>query len=302
MLFSLPALVTANPEDDITAGEQLIIESKRFPIESTRSAGQVENWGVFEGAVLAVAFPDESWKANVLGSAVLVAPGIAIGAMHVFEHAALNVMNGQVGAFCFGMDGRSPDIWRIQKVTSSASGKSDLAVFSLVRASALPSDRTLTQAWISTRTPAVGELLTLVGFTAGAPKEPISPHVSVGVSLIFSKGVVTQQFPQQRDTFGLPAPCVEVECETIGGMSGGPVFDAAGNVIGILSKGLDGGPCWVSLLWPALGWKIQGGWPVGLMKESRRLLDIDPRICRIEGREAMTLHHAGSKVTYASWS
>src|SRR5665213_3153465 len=67
VLFSLPALVTANPEDDITAGEQLIIESKRFPIESTRSGGQVENWGVFEGAVLAIAFPDERWNANVLG-------------------------------------------------------------------------------------------------------------------------------------------------------------------------------------------------------------------------------------------
>ncbi|WP_310541587.1 hypothetical protein, partial [Phenylobacterium sp.] len=52
---------------------------------------------------------------------------------------------------------------------------------------------------------------------------------------------------------------------TPGGLSGGPVFNENGRVVGILSKSLgdaeSGRPSYVSLIWPALIAEVDATWP-----------------------------------------
>jgi serine protease Do len=53
-------------------------------------------------------------------------------------------------------------------------------------------------------------------------------------------GRVTDLYPCGRDHSN-PTPVFEVEADWPSGMSGGPVFDAKGEVIGLVSRGLSAG-------------------------------------------------------------
>lgn len=173
-------------------------------------------------------------------------------------------MSEVAGALCYGFDADEVRFWRIRHVTTAGGETpSDLALYSLELASALPDNGEFAQAVVSTRTPAIGERLTIVGLRQGdqrlAQRVPDSPHFQVAMGMSVSSGLVTQQWPHQRDRAMLPFPCVQVDCHTLGGMSGGPAFDDQGRLVGILASSLDGGPSLISLLWPALSWKPPGG-------------------------------------------
>ena len=83
----------------------------------------------------------------------------------------------------------------------------------------------------------------------------------------------------------LPSPCIEVNMETLGGMSGGPVFNEEGRLIGILSSSFDGGPSYVTLIWDALRLSITNLpdeiWPD---KYSGILEGIDLGLVRVKGK------------------
>jgi S1-C subfamily serine protease len=55
-------------------------------------------------------------------------------------------------------------------------------------------------------------------------------------------GVITEYYPNGRDRVMLPGPCFQVEMEGPGGTSGGPVFNAKGNVVGVISASMGGIP------------------------------------------------------------
>ena len=50
----------------------------------------------------------------------------------------------------------------------------------------------------------------------------------------------------------MPAACIEVAMDTFGGMSGGPVANDDGYVIGVVSSSFDGGPSYVTLIWDVM--------------------------------------------------
>jgi hypothetical protein len=62
-----------------------------------------------------------------------------------------------------------------------------------------------------------------------------------------------------------------VAARTVGGMSGGAAFDAAGHLIGVISSGLDESPSFVSLSWPASYVPIAPKWPPGAMPSETSL-------------------------------
>ena len=74
---------------------------------------------------------------------------------------------------------------------------------------------------------------------------------------LLTSGLVTNCFPHGRGE-RMPSPCVEVDMETLGGMSGGPVFNKEGHLVGIVSSSFDGGPSYVTLIWDALRLSIKG--------------------------------------------
>ena len=103
----------------------------------------------------------------------------------------------------------------------------------------------------------------------------------------------------------LPSPALEVKCVTRGGMSGGPVFDSNGLLIGVHSSGFqDDWPSYITLIWPALAHRLIGGWPTGFMKTSQALVEMDPRICSIDDRSAISfVQQDDGRITiaYKSW-
>lgn len=278
-------VVTANPEllepvPLASFAAKRFMQSADAPHDSLRTAD------VFLGAVLAVAFPHAKYN-NVLGSAVMVGMGIALTAAHVVQDCLDDVMSGNFGAMCVGLEEGHMTIWQITHVAMAASGPSDIAVLSLSLRSALPKDRTLKAASITTRTPQIGETLKVLGFRQVDDPESVDPNQrDIPANLYLSTGRVGQQFRTGRGSFC--GPCVQLDCETQGGMSGGPVFDEQGLLVGILSAGIAGGTSLVSLLWPALGWPVTDGWPSSLMKGERSLLELfDKRLVYIEGRDAL---------------
>jgi hypothetical protein len=93
----------------------------------------------------------------------------------------------------------------------------------------------------------------------------------MGLALVGSVGQVTDQYPQRRDSHGLPNPAIAVAARTVGGMSGGAAFDAAGHLIGVISSGLNESPSFVSLSWPASYVPIAPKWPPAAMPSETSL-------------------------------
>ncbi len=99
----------------------------------------------------------------------------------------------------------------------------------------------------------------------------------------------------------LPWPSLQIDCPSWGGMSGGPVFDSEGKLLGLLSSSLDNGPSFVSLLWPALTCPFEGGWPPESFEGKRTLLNID--VCAIDNRSAVRVikKNGGTATAYETW-
>lgn len=49
--------------------------------------------------------------------------------------------------------------------------------------------------------------------------------------------------------------------ETVGGMSGGPVFNTEGRLVGIVSSSFEGGPSYVTLIWDAIRLRVKRAMP-----------------------------------------
>jgi hypothetical protein len=262
------------------------------------------DWDFFDGALLALHFGSAN-NQSVLGSAILVAPGIALCARHVVEPFVQAIQRKEIGFICSAISKSGVMFWRIVEVTLSR--QTDIAILALRFAARMPKSNEFTLAGISTRMPRIGELMTIAGFVAGKMQfqsQLPSPN-SIEGNICVATGKVSQQFELKRDSHMLPWPTVEVDCANLGGMSGGPAFDNRGMLVGIVSSGFDEGPVFVSLIWPALAIKVQPEWPMGYYQGPVSITEIDAAVCHIDRREAVSLEQDQStgwpKIVYQKW-
>lgn len=79
----------------------------------------------------------------------------------------------------------------------------------------------------------------------------------------FTKGKIIEVHPEKRDSVMLPYPSIHVNARFEGGMSGGPIFNGSGNVVGVICSSYDqiegqlGYSSYASLIWPTLGTPIK---------------------------------------------
>ena len=108
-------------------------------------------------------------------------------------------------------------------------------------------------AWITTRMPALGDMLTVTGLAAGGDgTKPIARSTRIEMAPQCQIGRVIDRFPEGRDR-RLPGPRLAVACAVPGGTSGGPVFDSRGYLVGLLSASYVGQEIsFISHIWPAL--------------------------------------------------
>lgn len=239
-----------NPELGLRRGETLRFTAKQFLFEG--SNGDYMPIGSQLGVLLALSFRDDDGH-HTTGSAAMVGPGIAICATHVLEDQGFLKKLTSNGATLVA---QAPVpggmlLWTVTHIATAWG--SDLAVLSLSLTSEFLVDRHFVVASITTRMPLVGEELTVTGFSAVRQTEEISNVTRVDLLTGCTKGRVIEVYPDGRDRSMLPGPCLAVDCGARGGMSGGPVFDARGYLVGAVSTsypGLD--ISFVSHIWPAL--------------------------------------------------
>jgi hypothetical protein len=280
---------TADPAAGLPVGARLDFKPEIFPIGSSPGEYTVDNWDHFGCVLLQLHLVDGN-TVSVHGSAVLVAPGVAIAAKHVIE-GFLTRLSIEEGASlsCMSIASSQAMIWHCRKITILPDA--DLAILILRYASALPPESIFRMAAITTRLPKVGEQVSMVGFTAMGGEFPFDP---VGYTVVghvrVSVGTIGARYPTGRDKIMVPWPALEIASSASGGMSGGPVFDKHGLLLGIVSTSFGAedhiGPSYVSLLWPALMTPIDAEWPNGVHVSGRSLHEFG-RLCCIDRREAL---------------
>lgn len=285
-------IVGPDPAVTLPIGAQIRIVARGVQFENIPTPAALEHWGSFNGLLLIVCFSTTT-DDSIDGSAVIVAPGIAICALHVVEPKIAEVMAGSVSITCFGFTGTTVQTWRVRRIVTV--GSSDLAILVLELACDFPNGGTLFVSGITTRLPKKGENLLLCGFRAAAYSFQRSSPVRFEGNVIVSRGEVGARFLTGRDRCMMPWPCLEVNCFSWGGMSGGPAYDEGGRLVGIVSSSFEEGPSYVSLIWPALITEFQGGWPGPLFQAPTRLINME--LCAIDRRDAVD----HTQRTYRVW-
>lgn len=302
------AVVTEDASVTMPIGSALTFKAALVGHDFQENAVWLQEWESFDGMLLMMQFGSSRYF-SVEGSAVLVGPGIALCATHVIEPHLPAVTAGKYSVVCTGLAQHAAQFWRVIKVTPVP--ESDLTILGLIYCCDLPPDNTFPLSVITTRVPDVGEKIMISGFRAADSEFQSDSPMDFEVSgqVLACTGTVTNVYPKGRDKVLLPWSTFEVECPTFGGMSGGPAFDDEGKLIGVLCASLESeeqdGPSYVSMLWPSLGLPFEGGWPTAAFPGSRPLIDLDPRVCHIDGRGAIRVVQRADgefATQYGPWS
>ncbi len=264
----------------------------------------VSNWTFFDGALLALGFRGAAGGAEILGSAVMIAPGLALTATHVLTNHLPQLTDGSVVGICMGPREGGLDLWKLRSISYDEAD--DLAFLSLELMSPIGDDWSFRTLPLTTRCPAVGETVTITGFrfAEGWPwPEGGAPLPAVG-ELFASTGAVSVVYHPRRDTSVITYPAIEISCGSLGAMSGGAVLDRDGCLLGVISRGWnteDGeGPSYAAwIVSGALGRSLDVPWPPGAYPSPVTVTSIPDSALRIIGRDALTVN--GTSVAYKVW-
>jgi hypothetical protein len=288
-------VVVGDPLKELEVGAEIKFQPRAFQFKVGPPEATVSNWDLFEGTLLMVCFTGQE-EQRIIGSAVMVAPGVALSASHVIQPELDALMSGGLVASCQGLTSHGLQIWNIHKV--SVIPNTDITILCIGLISSLPPEGCFTLPVVTTRFPKVGEDVYIWGFRAGDDTFPLSigrQGVECAADLWVGNGLVTERYPTGRDRGMLPWPVIEIDCSTRGGMSGGPAYDKHGLLIGLLCSSIEtengGGVTYLSLLWPALTQRFESSWPPGLISKSTSLLEMSPRLCAIDKPEAIVARH-----------
>jgi hypothetical protein len=286
----VPGRITPDPAACLPVGAELHFKPDIFPIASPPGEYTVDNWDHFGSVLLHLQVADGN-TLFVHGSAVLIAPGVALAARHVIEPFLLRLREGRASLLCASITSSHLMMWHCRKITLV--NNSDLAILILSYGSELPPENIFRMAAITTRLPMIGEQVSMVGFTAADDEFPYDPAgASVLGHVRVSVGTITNRYPYPcgRDQVMVPWPAIEIASSASGGMSGGPVFDQHGLLVGVVCTSFGAedhiGPSYVSLLWPALTTPIDAEWPNGAHVTGRSLCEFGP-LCCIDRRDAL---------------
>jgi hypothetical protein len=201
-------------------------------------------------ALVALALLEEAGT-TVLGSGVMIGPGLVVAATHVLDE--FRARNADPVLLTFLPDGTRA--W-LPRESSTVSGPStfgadrrivsDISLLSCTLNSDAHEHHPLTLAPLQISLPLVGERLWAFGY-----RHEVLEDAAALINPLVTSGLVTSVFPNGRGD-RMPSVCIEVAMDTKGGMSGGPVVNANGDLVGIVSSSFDGGPSYVTLIWEAL--------------------------------------------------
>lgn len=216
-----------------------------------------------------IAMPLISWspeKATVLGTAVVIGPGLAIMAKHVFEEIieqfgatdAEGYTEVNCGLYLYQSrgQGKAPALWSVH--TPYPSPTTDITFLQFQPTDDNDSDYEWGTIPLRLTPPPVGAQVAAFGYHKGEKGE--HPILTSSTAL----GYVVEQHELKRDSVMLPFPCYQINTPVKGGMSGGPVFyQETGELCGIICTNIEApvvegeeAVSYVASLWPALATSI----------------------------------------------
>lgn len=257
------------------------------------------------GSLLLGIYISDGQVDHLMGSATMIAPGVALTAKHVLDD--VRAAQGTPEFSLFKMlvvsfqDGKGVS-WHIQAVTDL--NGSDLSILSLSLRSDLPFDRRFDLPYLSLRLPKDGEAVSIFGFREINTKTN-SETLSFELDLINCVGKRTDHFPDGRKGM-VEGNHIAVTCNAPGGISGGPAFDREGNLVGVVSSSLDFddglGPTFISLLGHVFASSFPIHWLVDEPgRERATLLQIQDGFVNIVDRSRISVEEIGDglmKLTY----
>jgi len=182
-------------------------------------------------------------EVHMIGSGIMVAPGVVLTAWHVVEEFKKQVLEGSVRllASIYQPDG-SIQTWNVDSLTRIDS--SDICILTVALMSKLPEDRVIRLATISTRIPQPDDKILFFGIR-GHNGNPEGAMTFEG-ALINLKFEINTQFCYGKvdhvildNDYRFKGPVIDVNVPSLQGMSGGPAYNSEGKLIGILSFGID---------------------------------------------------------------
>lgn len=200
------------------------------------------------------------------GTAVIIAPFIAITAKHVIDDFAQKYDHIRLErptdlSFylqAFQIVGADINLWQVQRLWLSHD--TDVAFIRLTPASESATTYAWGKAGIDLMPPAVGDRVVAFGYPGSEISYPKKENggVQVFASPKTAVGEVLEVHYTYRDKAMLPFPCFRTNARFDGGMSGGPVVNDQGKVIGIVCSNIppenpgDEHCSYVSLLWSSM--------------------------------------------------
>ena len=150
----------------------------------------------------------------------------------------------------------APALWAASKI--SPCPYSDLALISVVPVDDLAKAQPpLGPLRMNILSPVKGEKIAAFGYASTSVLTETAQQVKFQLNPSTSMGTVTEVYPEKRDSSLLSFPSYEVEAHFIGGMSGGPIFNQAGELCGLICSGYDDAPvAYGVVLWPMVGIRI----------------------------------------------
>jgi hypothetical protein len=112
---------------------------------------------------------------------------------------------------------------------------------------------------VSADIPPIGSSIACWGYpqspTIAPPESNFDGHLIL-IERMGSIGVIEDHFPEGRDSVMQPGECIQTTLNSLGGASGGPVFNTKGEVFGVVSSGLGEHLTYVAPLRDAVNQKI----------------------------------------------
>lgn len=217
---------------------------------------------------------------RAIGSGVFVADRLIMTVKHVIKgywdlygnpSVILERLGKKMGKFeVFAVqapgDSAATALWAARTV--SLCPYSDLALISVVPVDELAKAQKVVRVPIMSILPPVkGEKIAAFGYASTQTVKEEAEQVAFGLNPRTSQGLVTDVFPEARDSASLSFPSFEMQTHFIGGMSGGPIFNQAGALCGLICSGFDHTPvAYGVVLWPIMGIGIDHNIP-GLVPE-----------------------------------
>jgi hypothetical protein len=266
------------------------------PIQAEASPMMLTNPDYFDGAILAIGMQYGD-QFQIEGTAIMIGLGLAITAKHVIDNHHARWQAGEGVLVCAGVRPNGVlEAWHCYSITMN-SGTGDLALLSLRLASPIPADGYFRTLSLSTRVPAPGEHLIVVGyrFEDSGSVDPVTNAIgSTGLMYVSSGAAGAFSFPM-HDTALAPYPTIEILSGTFGGMSGGAVFDTSGAVVGIISRGWqtddEEGPTLAAWWTPLLLWRPAASGLPGVDEPGTPVFEM--RTVNVLGRENVEVGAGG---------